>query len=187
MKSHVIKLTILTLIALKGLLVGLPRLEAEETFVADASAKPSFQATPIDYRAPRLKGYLASHNSALEWQALHFVAEADRLGLDWKLVAAIAGVESNFGKRIPPSSYNAWGWGVYTGTKDGVHFGNWKEGITEVSEGLRLRYLNRGLTTVEQIGRTYAASSHWARSVHFFIDQIVEFNPSRPELLPITI
>ena len=31
-------------------------------------------------------------------------------GLDYRLVPAISGVESTFGKHIPDNSYNAYGW-----------------------------------------------------------------------------
>ena len=117
----------------------------------------------------------------------HFVAEADRLGLDWKLVAAIAGVESTFGHRVPRNSYNAWGWGIFTGKQDGIHFATWADGITTVSEGLKNRYVNRGAKTIEQIGRIYAASPTWSRKVNFFLAKIEAFVPTDPATLDVEI
>lgn len=131
----------------------------------------------IDRRAEKLEKYLRSKNSPMASAARHMVNEADRLGLDWKLVAAISGNESYFGQLIPYNSYNAWGWAVYTGQSYGANFDNWEHGATTVSEGLKENYVNDGLTTVEQIGRRYAADTAWAVKVQHFMDDIEAFNP----------
>ena len=141
-----------------------------------------------DERSKTLEAYLASHDSPLTNEAGHFVTEADRLSLDWKLVAAIAGVESTFGKHIPTNSFNAWGWGVFTGAADGVHFNGWGDGISQVSEGLAQNYFGRGAKTVYDVGWIYAANGNsWGNHVQFFIDQIENFAPTHPEELDITI
>ncbi|MEK7074038.1 MAG: hypothetical protein AAB960_01775 [Patescibacteria group bacterium] len=155
--------------------------------VSDASAHPNFPVQNEDERVVRLKIYLETHNSPLADSAGHFVSEADRLGLDWKLVAAIAGVESTFGKHIPANSYNGWGWGVFTGMSDGIHFVSWNDGITKVSEGLRYRYVDKGAGSVEQIGRIYAASPVWSAKVQFFLQKIEKFEPNRVDHLAVTI
>jgi hypothetical protein len=130
----------------------------------------------IDNRVERLKKYLLSVHSPMADVAERFVKEADRLGLDWKLVAAIAGNESSFGLYIPDSSYNGWGWGVWTGTSYGENFQNWEEGITTVSEGLKNNYINDGLQTVDQIGTRYAADPEWAWKVTHFMDEIEAYD-----------
>jgi len=154
---------------------------------AGASARPAYTKKAIDERPNRLRAYLAASNSPMVDSAEHFVSEADRLNLDWKLVAAIAGVESTFGKHIPTNSYNGWGWGVFTGTQDGIHFSSWNDGITDVSEGLRYKYVDRGAVTVEQMGRIYAASPVWAQKVNFFLHAIENFSPKRASQLAVTI
>lgn len=159
-------------------------------FAADVSVEAaSLVAHQVDSdtRTVNLRTYLSSHNSPLSDQAGHFVNEADRLGLDWRLVAAISGVESTFGKQIPSGSYNAWGWGIPTGAQWGVAFTDWKSGITTVSEGLKHNYIDRGAITINQIGRIYAASPAWSWKVRFFIEQITEFTPNSPDLLAVTI
>ncbi len=154
---------------------------------AGAAARLTFGEITRDERIDQLRSYLTAHNSPLTDEAGHFVAEADRLDLDWKLVVAIAGTESTFGKHIPGGSYNAWGWGIPTGAQSGIAFGNWKQGITTVSEGLKERYIARGAVTVEQIGRIYAASPRWAGNVRFFMSRIEAFTPSDPDLLAVTL
>ncbi|OGG23634.1 hypothetical protein A3A79_00290 [Candidatus Gottesmanbacteria bacterium RIFCSPLOWO2_01_FULL_43_11b] len=154
---------------------------------SDAAASLVAHAASQDERVERLTDFLASQNSPFADEASYFVAEADRLNLDWKLVAAIAGVESTFGKHIPTGSYNAWGWGVFTGTQWGVAFANWRDGITQVSEGIKFNYIDKGAETIEQIGRIYAASPAWSWKVHFFLDQIEAFAPNDSTQLDITI
>jgi len=160
---------------------------AETLPVAEASARPHFPVEIVDARINKLESFLRTYNSPLAGDAAHFVKEADRLGLDWRLVVAICGVESTFGKHIPANSYNGWGWGVFTGTNDGVHFANWKDGITQVSEGLKYRYVDKGATTVEKMGRIYAASPTWSMKVKFFIEKIDAFTPVGIDHLAVTI
>lgn len=154
---------------------------------AEAAGKLVVHAVEKDQRVAQLEGYLGSHDSPMIDSSSHFIQEADRLHLDWKLVAAIAGVESTFGKHIPTSSFNAWGWGVFTGTQSGVNFKDWNEGITQVSEGLRYNYIDRGAETIEQMGRIYAASPAWAWKVRFFLEKIEAFAPVRTDQLAVTI
>ncbi len=154
---------------------------------AEAAGKLVAHAVTQDSRVEQLEAYLAFHGSPLTKVASHFIAEADRLNFDWKLVAAIAGVESTFGKHIPTNSYNAWGWGVFTGTLSGVYFKDWKDGITQVSESLRYNYIDKGAETIEQMGQIYAASPAWPWKVRFFLTQIEQFTPNDPSQLDITI
>lgn len=160
---------------------------ASRVDVAEASAHTNIAIKIEDSRINKLKSYLKTHDSPLVDDADHFVAEADRLGLDWKLVAAISGVESTFGKRIPRNSYNGWGWAIFTGQSDGKHFADWKDGITQVSEGLRYKYIDKGATSIEQIGRIYAASPTWSQKVHFFLNKIENFFPTGVDHLAVTI
>ena len=177
--------TIATFVLLLG--VTTPVQAVELASEAGASARPSFTKIVTDDRPNRLRAYLAANNSPMEESAEHFISEADRLNLDWKLVAAIAGVESTFGKHIPANSFNGWGWGVFTGEQDGIHFSSWNDGITQVSEGLRYNYVDRGAVTVEQMGRIYAASPVWSQKVNFFLQSIENFSPKRASQLAVTI
>jgi len=166
---------------------GVYAAEKEAGATASLSAVASKESTSLDSRITQLEGYLASKNSPLTRSAEQFVSEADRLGLDWKLVAAIAGNESYFGRLIPQNSYNAWGWAIYTGMRDGRHFDGWDDGITVVSEGIKKNYVDRGLDTVEKMGPVYAADHAWAYKVNHFMDEIETFRPSTTEQLPIAI
>lgn len=134
---------------------------------------------PIDNRKKILADYLAKYNSPLQPYAGDFVDAADANGLDWRLVAAISGVESTFGKHTPGSpvgktiSYNGWGWGVY-GTQ-ALYFKSWTHGIYTVSEGLGKNYVAKGRVTPDQIGKIYAASPTWSTKVKYFLNDIDKF------------
>lgn len=143
-----------------------------ETPVAGASAQLKTEGSGRDdYRIRILRTYLIKHNSPLAEHAEDFVAIADKYNIDWRLVAAISGVESTFGKRIPYHSYNAYGWanGAYT-------FKSWQDSIEIVSKTLREKYIDRGAPSISQIARRYAPpSSTWAGKVKFFMKKIEPF------------
>ncbi|MEK7106496.1 MAG: hypothetical protein AAB895_04050 [Patescibacteria group bacterium] len=127
-----------------------------------------------DDRVKTLKAYLEENNSPLASSAQVFVDSADEYNIDWKLVAAISGVESTFGQAIPPASYNAWGWGVYGDNV--IYFSSWDDGIKTISQGIRERYMNeRGATNVYEIGSTYATSTTWAQRVEMYMQRIDDY------------
>jgi len=139
---------------------------------------------PIDNRKKILADYLAKYNSPLQPYAGDFVDAADANGIDWRLVAAISGVESTFGKHTPGSlvgqsiSYNGWGWGVY-GTK-ALYFDSWTHGINTVSAGLGKNYVAKGRVTPDQIGKIYAASPTWSIKVNYFLKDMDKFAATYP-------
>src|SRR3972149_9031910 len=80
---------------------------------SSATLNPTISQKPYDNRVEILESFLESYDSPLVPFARDFVESADRYNLDWRLVASIAGLESTFGKHVPASSYNGWGWGIY--------------------------------------------------------------------------
>src|SRR3989344_3003783 len=137
--------------------------------VAGSSAQlKKYVAEESDSRVTTLRKFLIIHKSPLAEYAEEFVAASDKYGLDWRLVPAISGVESTFGKKIPKGSYNAYGWanGAY-------QFKSWEDSIDIVCRTLRTKYIDRGAPTINKIARRYAPpSSTWARNVKFFMYKI---------------
>lgn len=132
----------------------------------------------MDERIPLLRGYLQAKDSPLASYSAEMVATADKYQFDWRLLPAIAGKESSFGKKIPwdkeeqTPSNNAWGWGIYGDQV--LSFSSWEEGIEKVGAGLRDGYFDKNLTTVEEIMRYFTPRSNgsWARDVSFIMEQI---------------
>ncbi len=136
--------------------------------LATSKTDQSFKRTVI------LRDFLKSYDSPLATYAADFVAEANHNNIDWKLVAAISGVESYFGEQIPYASHNGWGYGVYGNNVR--NFESWPDGIAVVSRALRQDYLNTwGATNIYEIGAIYAADPAWANKVTHFINLIEEF------------
>ena len=160
------------LIILLSILIPVSAVHAN---TAGASAKLAITRAPkVDGRAGVLRKFLTEHNSPLADHAGTFIREADKNNLDWKLVAAISGNESQFGHLIPPYSYNGWGYGVYGNNVR--RFESWDEGIAVVSNALRDDYLdNWGATNVYEIGEIYAEDPMWANKVSHYISLIENF------------
>lgn len=140
-----------------------------------------------DMRAQTLQKYLEAKGSPMASSAATFVREADKNNLDWRLVAAISGVESNHGKFIPYNSYNGWGWGVYGDNV--INFASWDEAIVVISKSLRKDYMDKwNATNVEEMGKIYAADPNWSIKVRYFMNKIEEFEANdRIASLPISL
>ena len=135
---------------------------------SSAQIKNMTKINQADMRQVILTKYLKKHNSPLASYSACFIFNADKYGLDWRLVPAISGVESTFGKRIPYQSYNAYGWanGKYT-------FKSWENSIEIVSKTLREKYYDNGTPSIAKIARRYAPPSNtWERNVKWFMSEI---------------
>lgn len=116
-----------------------------------------------------LSQYLSRYNSPLRFAAVHFIKTADRYGLDWRLLPAIAGMESTFGKFMIDETYNPFGWGGGY-----IYFDSFEESIETVGRQLFLRFHNR--TAPENIGPTYTPPNYvnWIRGVNYFMREMEE-------------
>lgn len=181
------QLTYLVLFALVFTISRTPVFASEKEAGATASLSGTFGQIVVDRRVTHLKNYLEAVDSPMASSAEQFINEADHFNLDWKLVAAISGVESYFGRHIPQNSYNAWGWAIFTGKSDGRHFDGWNDGITQVSEGLKNNYVNRGRNTVWTMGPVYAADPSWAWKVNHFMEEIDAYAPTTSDQLQVLL
>jgi len=105
-------------------------------------------------------------NAPLADYSEKFVEVANKYELDYRLLPAIATVESGGGKSNF-RSYNAWGWG-------NKGFTSFEEGIEIVGKGLKTGYIDKGRDTVEEIAPVYCPPNYknWARSVNQFMLEI---------------
>lgn len=141
--------------------------------LVDSPALPDqVEAKVFDPQAKVLADYLKRYDSPLQYSAQDFIDAAREYDLDWRLVAAISGVESTFGKAIP-GGYNAWGWGVYG--NQAIYFKSWKEGIFVISEGLKKGYVDKGFNNPYSMNRIYAASPYWGYKVSYFMQELGKF------------
>jgi hypothetical protein len=123
-------------------------------------------------RAENLRVFFRKYNSVLEHEAEVFVEVADEYGLDYRLLPAIAGIESTFCKQIIPGTYNCYGWGIYGNNV--IWFESYEDGIRKVAKGIHEGYVLRGADTPEKMAPIYTPPNHvkWLNSVRFFMNQI---------------
>lgn len=137
----------------------------------------STAVTKEDARPEILKAFLQKHESPMEEYAQTIVEASDANEVDYRLITAIGMCESNVGKKIPPGSYNAWGYAVYTGEQSGAVFNDWSHGIWVMAQYLQERYLSKGLTSPYEMGPIYAPPSvntgnSWAKCVSAFMEEL---------------
>lgn len=175
MKKKILGLALASAIAFWVMAKLNPTLAATNVAASSAVLKNEvWEIKKLDYRVEKLEAFLASYKSPLACYASDFIIASDRYGLDWRLLPAITGVESTFGKQIPAGTYNAYGW-----NNGAWQFTNWPTSIDYVSRALREKYIDQGLNTVAKIGPIYAPPSRtWAGKVTYFMEQIecFEFN-----------
>lgn len=127
-----------------------------------------------DVRVSLLERYMRRNNSELTAFAEKIVLTADKYGLDYRLLVAIAQKESGLCRVIPDESHNCWGWGIHS--KGTLKFDSYNTAIETVSKGLKEKYIDMGYTTPDLIMKKYAHpdSTTWADGVNMYMERIVE-------------
>ena len=144
-------------------------------YASIADTHPTITSEPLlsDARVEIVRQYLKSFNSPIIAKSEYLVQIADKYGLDFRLLVAIAQKESNLCKIIPPGGHNCWGWGIHTeGT---LGFESYEEAIETVARGLKKEYLDKGYQTVEEIMSKYTPHSPdgaWAKDVSKFMSDM---------------
>jgi hypothetical protein len=143
-----------------------------------SSAVPKGHEIKADNRAVVLRQFVNKYDSKLADSAEDFVAAADYYGLDWRMLPAISGIESTFGKQMIEDTYNAYGWGGGT-----IHFKSWSDGIWTISKAIKEKYVNRGADTIFKIGPIYCPPNPtWPSKVQSFMDKIEATTSLTPNL-----
>lgn len=135
---------------------------------------PSFSGhiTYKDARPEIVRKYLSSYNSPLVPYADEIVQMADKYGIDFRFIPAIAQQESNLCHAIPIGSFNCWGWGITSVSS--LAFDSYSDGIETVTKGLKNNYIDEGLTTPVAIMAKYTPQSNgsWAKGVNEFMSDM---------------
>ncbi len=128
--------------------------------------------SPQDARVAVVADFFKKYHSELFPYAQTVITAADKYGLDYRLIPAIAMQESNLCKKAPKDSYNCWGFGIYG--KNVTKFGSYPEAIDTITRTLAGQYKGNGLETPQQIMSRYTPSSDgsWANAVTQFMNQL---------------
>lgn len=142
--------------------------------LGEAQTITGFMET-ADARALLVTNFLSRYNSPLkphDYYGAKLVEIADRYGIDFRLLPAIAMQESQLCKRIPVNSYNCLGFGVHS--RGTLRFESYEAGFERAARELRANYIDEGLVTPEQIMRKYTpkSSGSWAAAVNQFMTEM---------------
>jgi beta-N-acetylglucosaminidase len=119
-----------------------------------------------------LEKFLEKYKSPLKENAETFVQIADKYKIDYKLLPAIACMESTCGKALIEGTYNPFGWGIYGNHY--ISFESYDNAIEHVAKEMHKNYISRGFDTITEIAPIYTPpnSKNWARGVQWFSNQI---------------
>lgn len=128
-----------------------------------------------DGRAEIVARFLDRYNSPLsphdEW-GQKFVDVADKYGIDFRLLPAIAMQESNLCKSIPEGSHNCLGFGIHE--RGTLEFESFEANFDRAARELKKFYIDQGRLTPEDIMQKYTPSSNgsWAASVNQWMTEM---------------
>jgi hypothetical protein len=125
-----------------------------------------------EVKITKLETFFDRYNSPLKDYSRDFVETAEKYDMDYKLLPAIACMESSCGKNLIHESYNPFGWGIYG--NQAIYFENYTEAIETVGKGISENYIARGYETPEEIAPIYTPPNHvnWLSGVKYFINEI---------------
>ena len=129
-----------------------------------ATAQYSIQDIAVKRKA--IAEVLKRYNAPLASEVDSFLEACTTYDLDCYLLPSISGVESTFGRFLIPSTHNPFGWG-----RGILPFASYHDAIMTVGKGLRENYLNKGATTVDQIGAIYCEGNTWSGKVSHFMSE----------------
>ncbi len=107
----------------------LPNILRKINAIEEPTTTTETPAIPADDRPARIDAYYAKRGMPLEGYGEQFVKIADKYGLDWRLLPAIAVRESSGGKHL--LNNNPFGWGSCR-----IKFAGFNEAIEEVGKNL---------------------------------------------------
>ncbi len=117
----------------------------------------------------RMEGVMANYNSPMRGLGALIYDKAQECGGDYRIIFAIAGNESGFG-RISYKLYNPFGY------IDGVQYGSFEDAVNQISCQISKRFLVPCNNDVECIVRTYGGSDtnkpQWIRNINYFMSLI---------------
>ena len=120
---------------------------------------------PDEATVMELQKFLKSHGSPMAPHAADIVAAAARYEVDHRLVVAIAGVESTFGRHC--RGFNAWGW-----NNGATKWASWPASIDSYTKAFARGYPDRA--DIKRFARRYNPNTpqQWASKVSYFMAAI---------------
>ena len=146
-----------------------PLLWTASVIILLISGTTTANAADSDHRVAQMRVVLAKYKSPMIGLEDVMIRTAEKYNLDWTMMAAIAGTESSFGKRMPANCINPYGWGIYGDNK--LCFKSFEDSIEGVAAGLAKKY---NITSLNSIARKYntVSTAGWTTHTRFFMNKI---------------
>lgn len=128
--------------------------------------------TQDDGRVGKVQAFLTEFNSPLAQYSSLIVSEADKYGIDYRLIPAIGAQESGDCTKGKSTVWkNCWGYGIYG--KKVTQFESYEDAIDTVTRYLANKK-NSGIDTLDEIGSIYNPTDHnnWKANVASFMSQL---------------
>lgn len=127
-----------------------------------------------DNRQEILRNYFTFYKSPLLENTKDFLEIADTYQLDYRLLVAIAGVESTFERNGNVSDYNPFG---YMCGNSPCQFLSFRESIVKVAKtiGTQRTYANfRQSGSILELAKiyNYVSPEDWTRKIQYFMDEL---------------
>ncbi len=126
----------------------------------------------FDAKVVKVEAVLKKYNSPFQGLGHIIVEQADACNGDWKIILAIAGNESGFGK-LPVKLYNPFGY------LDGVQYSSWEDALTSISCKISQRFIEPCNKSLTCIVKTYAGDvddrQRWVYNINWFINSFDKF------------
>ena len=158
--------------AVSGRVLGLTTTKVDYNSVPVAAQDTKIVLAAREARVDVLREFFKRYDSPLLGYADQIVQAADKYGLDYRLLPAIAMQESTLCLKAPADTNNCWGFGIYG--KKRTTFDNFSQAIEIISKTLAQDYHGKGLIEPAQIMTKYTPSSNgsWAQGVSYVMDRI---------------
>ena len=141
--------------------------------------EPTWAFDPPPIEAAALDNFLRARGSPMAGLGEELLKAGWRYNVDPRLIVAIAGAETSFGRALC-TSYNAWNWFWWEWCNS--PFESWEQVLDEVARGLRVGYLDQGLTDVDSIAARYCplddprdtlgVNRHWPANVAHYLKEL---------------
>lgn len=155
--------------AQRSVIVSFPDLSepgsARERQRTEIQARSQYADGEAVVTADQIRDFLSRHNSPMADHAEEIILAGNRYDIDPRMIVAIAGVESQYGKRC--RGFNAWGW---NGGR--TRWSSWTESIDVYSASMETHYPN--WRNIKRVAPRYNPNTPeaWGRKVAFLMDSI---------------
>jgi len=129
-------------------------------------------ATLNDSRIDLLQNFLVTYHSKLAPFSSELVTKADKYGIDYRLLTAVAMQETTLcQKTLSSAPYNCWGFGIWG--KKVTNFTSFSDAIEIISKYFGNKK-SQGVSTLDSIGKIYnpGNTNSWKENVALFMSQI---------------